>query len=94
MFRLGIGAVLFAVVMVVVLVALVLAIASTRRTPAAEAQPLQPLEPVTPPTVAALIPVEARTVEQRLAEIDALHASGTITDAERDEARVRVITSL
>jgi hypothetical protein len=85
------GGVLFAVVAVVVLVALVLLLAPrVRRTP-----PPEPgtAELVPPASTAAPLPVDGRTVEERLAEVDALHASGAITDAERDEARVRIITA-
>jgi hypothetical protein len=85
----GLGGVLFALVMVVVLVALVLVVASAvRRGPADEPAPLEPM------TAEQLLPPEPRTVEERLAEIDALHASGAITDSERDEARARIITSM
>ena len=92
MFDIGAGEVLFAVVMVVVLVALVLAVAPLiRRTPPPEPEPVEIVEPTVEEV---LLPAEGRTVEERLAEVDALHASGAITDAERDEARVRIITSL
>jgi hypothetical protein len=86
-----VGGVLFAVVAVVVLVALVLLLAPrARRTPPPEPEPLD----LVPPAPAAPLPsAEGRTVEERLAEVDALHASGAITDAERDEARVRIITT-
>lgn len=33
----------------------------------------------------------SRTKAERLAEIDSLHASGSITDTERDQARARII---
>ena len=85
------GGVLFAVVAVVVIVALVLLLARVvRRTPPPEPDPLD-LVPQAP--APSLIPAEGRSIEERLAEVDALHASGAITDAERDEARVRIITT-
>lgn len=84
----GVLGALFAVVMVVLLVALILVLAPmVRRRPAEE--------PVEEPLAAAPqleLPPETLTVEERLAEIDALHAAGRITDAERDEARVRIVT--
>ena len=92
MLDIGVGEVLFAVVMVVVLVALVLVLASlVRRTPPPEPEPVEIVPPTAPEV---LMPAEGRTVEERLAEVDALHASGAITEAERDEARVRIITTL
>lgn len=87
----GAGGVLLAVVAVVVLVALVLLLAPmVRRTPPVEPEPLDLIPPA--PTEA-LLPSGGRSVEERLAEVDALHASGAITDEERDEARVRIITT-
>jgi hypothetical protein len=41
---------------------------------------------------AALAPEQpARSLQERLAEVDALHAAGTISDAERDAARARIL---
>jgi hypothetical protein len=91
MSEVGLGGVLLAVVAVVVLVALVLTLMSLgRRRPAPEPEPL---EIIPPSPTAGLLPAEGRSIEERLAEVDALHASGAITDAERDEARVRIITT-
>ncbi|MFN8169005.1 MAG: hypothetical protein U0S36_09505 [Candidatus Nanopelagicales bacterium] len=84
----GVAGALFAVVMVVLLVALILVLAPmVRRRPVEE-----PVEeaPALAPRVE--LPPDTLTVEERLAEIDALHADGRISDAERDEARVRIIT--
>lgn len=88
---LTIGGALLAVVAVVALVTLVLLVAPrVRRTPPPEPEPLDLIPPA---PVSPLLPAEGRTVEERLAEVDALHASGAITDAERDEARVRILTT-
>lgn len=84
----GIGGALFAVVMVVLIVAIILIVA-----PLVRRRPAEPVAEETAEVVPRLeLPPETLSVEERLAEIDALHADGRITDAERDEARVRIIT--
>lgn len=39
-------------------------------------------------------PLGERPVAERLAEVDRLHAEGTITPVERDAARARILGSL
>ena len=90
----GLGGVLLAVVMVAGIVAVVLLLAPLVRRPARDAlSSAETFEQTPLSTVESLLPPTARTVEDRLAAVEVLHAGGAITDAERDEARVRIITS-
>lgn len=94
----GLVGILFAVFAVFfILVVLLMIISAVRRVRVAKEEGVDPfaadIQAMGAVTSSAVLAPD-RTIPERLAEVDALHASGAITDTEYDEARARIISSL